>query len=139
MSLWGSLFTAVKGGANEAAEKAADANAVRILDQQVRDADAALIRAQTDLAGLFGEHRTLVAYSAMYGPAAASMVTSRSLPVRVVKLVRDYGAVITLAAVVLTVAPHWTIWLVGLFTLINAGFLAASIAFAGRESLRPRP
>ena len=55
MSLWGSLFTAVKGGANEAAEKAADANAVRILDQQVRDADAALIRAQTDLAGLMGK------------------------------------------------------------------------------------
>ena len=56
-----------------------------------------------------------------------------------VKLVRDYGAVIFLAGVVLTVAPQWTIWLVGLFTLINAGFLAASIAFAGRESLRPRP
>jgi phosphatidylglycerophosphate synthase len=71
------------------------------------------------------------------GPQAASMVTSRSLPVRLVKLVRDYGAVIALAGVVLTVAPQWTIWLVGLFTLINAGFLAASIAFAGRQALRP--
>ena len=71
------------------------------------------------------------------GPAAASMVTSRSLPVRVVKLVRDYGAVITLAAVVLAVAPQWTIWLVGGFTLVNAGFLAASIAYSGRQSLRP--
>ena len=71
------------------------------------------------------------------GPQAASMVTSRSLPVRVVKLVRDYGAVIALAGVVLTVAPQWTIWLVGGFTLVNAGFLAASIAFAGRQSLRP--
>jgi phosphatidylglycerophosphate synthase len=71
------------------------------------------------------------------GPQAASMVTSRSLPVRVVKLIRDYGAVITVAGVVLTVAPQWTIWLVGVFTLINAGFLAASIAFAGRQSLRP--
>jgi phosphatidylglycerophosphate synthase len=71
------------------------------------------------------------------GPQAASMVTSRSLPVRVVKLVRDYGAVITLAGVLLTVAPQWTIWLVGVFTLVNAGFLAASIAFAGRQSLRP--
>lgn len=70
------------------------------------------------------------------GPQAASMVTSRSLPVRVVKLVRDYGAVIALAGVVLTVAPQWTIWLVGLFTLINGGFLAASIAFAGRQALR---
>lgn len=70
------------------------------------------------------------------GPSAASMVTSRSLPVRVVKLVRDYGAVIALAGVVLAVAPQWTIWVVGIFTLINAAFLAASIAFAGREALR---
>lgn len=69
------------------------------------------------------------------GPQAASMVTSTSLPVRVVKLVRDYGAVITLAGLVLTIAPQWTIWLVGLFTLINAGFLAASIAFSGRQAL----
>jgi phosphatidylglycerophosphate synthase len=70
------------------------------------------------------------------GPQAASIVTSRSLPVRLVKLVRDYGAVIALAGVVLTVAPQWTIWLVALFTLINGGFLAASIAFAGRQALR---
>jgi phosphatidylglycerophosphate synthase len=70
------------------------------------------------------------------GPNAASMVTNRSMPVRVVKLVRDYGAVIFLAGLVLTVAPQLTIWLVGLFTLVNGAFLAASIAFAGRESLR---
>ena len=70
------------------------------------------------------------------GPNAASMVTSTSTPVRVAKLVRDYGAVIFLAGVVLTVAPHWMVWLVGLFTLINGAFLAASIAFSGREALR---
>ncbi|MEV6303856.1 CDP-alcohol phosphatidyltransferase family protein [Actinoplanes sp. NPDC051861] len=70
------------------------------------------------------------------GDQAASMVTSRSLPVRAVKLIRDYGAVITLAGVVLTVAPQWTVWFVALFTLINGGFLAASIAFAGRAALR---
>ena len=55
MSVWGRLFTAVRGGANEVAEKAADANAMRILDQQVRDADTALMQAQTDLAGLMGK------------------------------------------------------------------------------------
>jgi phosphatidylglycerophosphate synthase len=70
------------------------------------------------------------------GPQGASMVSSSSLPVRVVKLVRDYGAVITAAGIVLTVAPQWTIWVIGAFTLINGGFLGASIAFAGRESLR---
>jgi phosphatidylglycerophosphate synthase len=72
------------------------------------------------------------------GTQAASLVTSRSLPVRLVKLVRDYGAVIALAGVVLTVAPQWTVWVVALFTLVNAAFLAASIIFSAREALRPR-
>lgn len=70
------------------------------------------------------------------GPQAASMVTSRSLPVRVVKLIRDYGAVITLAGLVLLAAPSWTVWLIAAFTLVNGGFLLASIAFAARASLR---
>ena len=70
------------------------------------------------------------------GPQGASMITSRSLPVRMAKLIRDYGAVIAVAGAVLTIAPHWTIWVIALFTLINGGFLGASIAFAGRESLR---
>ena len=70
------------------------------------------------------------------GDQAASMVTSRSLPVRLVKLIRDYGAVVALAGLVLTLVPQWTIWFVGLFTLVNAAFLAASVLFAGRESLR---
>ena len=70
------------------------------------------------------------------GSQASSMVTSRSLPVRLVKLVRDYGAVITLAGVVLAVAPQWTIFMIGAFTLINGAFLAASIAFSGRASLK---
>jgi phosphatidylglycerophosphate synthase len=70
------------------------------------------------------------------GDQAASMVTSRSLPVRLVKLVRDYGAVITLAGLVLLVLPQWTVWFIGLFTLVNAAFLAASVLFSAREALR---
>jgi phosphatidylglycerophosphate synthase len=70
------------------------------------------------------------------GDQASSMVTSRSLPVRLVKLVRDYGAVIAVAGLVLTVAPHWTVWLIGVFTLINSAFLAASIVFSGRAALK---
>ncbi len=54
MSVWAQLFTLIRGGANEAAERVADANVVRILDQQVREADGALLKAQTDLAGLMG-------------------------------------------------------------------------------------
>lgn len=71
------------------------------------------------------------------GAQAASMVTSRSLPVRVVKLVRDYGAVIALAGLVLTFAPSWTVAFVVAFTVVNGGFLLASIAFSARAALHP--
>lgn len=70
------------------------------------------------------------------GPNAASMVTSTSLPVRLVKLVRDYGAVIFVAGLVLTFVPALTFWLVVAFTVVNGGFLLASIAFSARASLR---
>ena len=67
---------------------------------------------------------------------AASMITSTSLPVRLVKLIRDYGALIFVAGLVLTFAPQWTIWAVAAFTVINSGFLLASIAFTARTALR---
>jgi len=70
------------------------------------------------------------------GPNATSMVTSMSLPVRLVKLIRDYGAVIFVAGLMLTVAPAATIWLIAACTLVNGGFLLASIAFSARWSLR---
>ncbi|MFC8618205.1 CDP-alcohol phosphatidyltransferase-like enzyme [Micromonospora palomenae] len=70
------------------------------------------------------------------GPNAASMVTSTSLPVRLVKLVRDYGAVIFVAALVLMLAPALTFWVIIAFTIVNGGFLLASIAFSARASLR---
>lgn len=38
MSVWKKLITAVRGGANEAAEAVADNQALRILDQEIRDA-----------------------------------------------------------------------------------------------------
>jgi phage shock protein A len=52
MSVWGKLFTALRGGVNEAAESVADSQAMRILDQELRDADNALRQARSDLAGL---------------------------------------------------------------------------------------
>jgi len=69
------------------------------------------------------------------GPNAGSMVTSTSLPVRLVKLVRDYGAVIFVAGLVLLAVPQWTIWLLLAYTVINGGFLVASIGFTMRRSL----
>ncbi|MEU8078325.1 CDP-alcohol phosphatidyltransferase family protein [Catellatospora citrea] len=67
---------------------------------------------------------------------ANSMVTSTSLPVRIVKLVRDYGAVIFVAGLVLTLAPTLTIWFIAAFTVVNFGFLLASITFTARTALR---
>jgi phage shock protein A len=52
MSVWGKLFTAMRGGVNEAAESVADGQAMRILDQELRDADNALRKARGDLAGM---------------------------------------------------------------------------------------
>lgn len=67
---------------------------------------------------------------------ANSMVTSTSLPVRIVKLIRDYGAVIFVAGLVLTFAPALTIWFVAAFTVVNFGFLLTSITFTARTALR---
>ncbi|MBB3999468.1 PspA/IM30 family protein [Aureimonas pseudogalii] len=59
MSVWGKLFSAVRGGVNEVAEGAADAQALRILDQEIRDAEAALRRARSDLAGIMATTKSL--------------------------------------------------------------------------------
>jgi phage shock protein A len=49
------LWTALRGAANEAGEAAVDANATRILDQEIRDADAELRDARVALAGMMGK------------------------------------------------------------------------------------
>lgn len=59
MSVWGKLFTAMRGGVNEAAETAADSQALRILDQEIRDAENALRRARSDLAGIMANAKRL--------------------------------------------------------------------------------
>jgi phosphatidylglycerophosphate synthase len=79
----------------------------------------------------------LVTSEMQKGEAAQSLITSGSAPVRVVKLVRDYGAVITVIALVLAFQPSWTLAVLVAFTAMNGAFLAASIAAAVRASLRP--
>jgi phosphatidylglycerophosphate synthase len=71
------------------------------------------------------------------GDTAQSLVSGSSLPIRLVKLIRDYGAVVTLVGLVLAFVPQWTIGLMIAFTAVNGLFLAASIAAAARASLRP--
>jgi phage shock protein A len=59
MTLWRKLFTLGRAGAHEATAAVVDANAIRILDQELRDADAAQGRARDDLAGLVARRRVL--------------------------------------------------------------------------------
>jgi phage shock protein A len=49
------LFTALRGAANDAGEMAVDANATRILDQEIRDADTELREARIALANLMAK------------------------------------------------------------------------------------
>ena len=59
MSIWGKLFTLGRAGGHEAAQAVVDKNAIRILDQELRDADAAQGKARDDLAGLVARRRIL--------------------------------------------------------------------------------
>ncbi|HEY8573561.1 PspA/IM30 family protein [Phenylobacterium sp.] len=59
MSMWSKLITMLRGGAYEAGEAVVDANALRILDQEIRDADNALNRARDDLATLVAKRRMM--------------------------------------------------------------------------------
>ncbi|WP_205914804.1 PspA/IM30 family protein, partial [Pseudomonas viridiflava] len=56
-SIWKKLVTAVRGGASEVGESIADANAIRILDQEIRDADSALVRARDGLITIKAKHK----------------------------------------------------------------------------------
>ncbi len=49
MSLFKKIFTAVRGGAREAGEAFVDANAIRILEQEVKDAENHIAKAKQDL------------------------------------------------------------------------------------------
>ena len=59
MAIWSKLFTLGRAGAHEAAGAVVDANALRILDQEIRDADRAQGKARDDLAGLVARRRIL--------------------------------------------------------------------------------
>jgi phosphatidylglycerophosphate synthase len=73
------------------------------------------------------------------GARAQSLVPSRHPAVRVVKLIRDYGAVVTVLALVLAFAPAGARWVMAAFTVVNGGFLVASIVATARTALRVTP
>lgn len=57
MSVWGKLVTALRGGAYEMGESVVDGQALRILDQEVRDADAELRKSKEALAEIMAKHK----------------------------------------------------------------------------------
>lgn len=59
MSIFSKLIALFRGTAYEAGAAVVDANAIRILDQEIRDADAALGKARDDLATLVAKRRML--------------------------------------------------------------------------------
>lgn len=57
MNLWSKIMTALRGGANEAGEAIVDAQALRILDQEVRDADEELKQSRGSLAEMMARQK----------------------------------------------------------------------------------
>ena len=57
MSVWKKLVTAVKGGVNEAAEAVADNQALRILDQEIREAKEELRRSDHALTQIMAKRK----------------------------------------------------------------------------------
>lgn len=56
-SIWSKLFTALRGGATEVGEAIVDTQALRILDQEIRDADSAVIQARNELAKMIARQK----------------------------------------------------------------------------------
>jgi phage shock protein A len=57
MNLWSKIITALRGGASEAGEAIVDAQALRILDQEIRDADEELKQARDRLAEMMARQK----------------------------------------------------------------------------------
>lgn len=65
-----------------------------------------------------------------------SLITSRSFPVLALKLVRDYGFIVTVIAATILIAPSTMMWIMVGFVVVNGGFLMASIGQAARTAWR---
>ncbi len=57
MGVWSKLVTAVRGSANEAAEAIADTQALRILDQEIRDAEDELLKSEQALTTILAKQK----------------------------------------------------------------------------------
>lgn len=57
MNIWSKLLTALRGGVNEVGETLVDGQALRILDQEIRDSDLELRRSKEALAEIMAKHK----------------------------------------------------------------------------------
>ena len=57
MNVWSKLLTALRGGATEAGEALVDSQALRILDQEIRDAEQALRTSRESLAQIMARQK----------------------------------------------------------------------------------
>ncbi len=57
MNMWSKISTAVRGGVNEAGEAIVDRQALRILDQEIRDADNELMGSKDALTGIIAKRK----------------------------------------------------------------------------------
>jgi len=59
MGIFSKLVTALRGGATEVGESIVDSQAMRILDQEIRDADVELIRSKDALVDLMAKKKVI--------------------------------------------------------------------------------
>lgn len=57
MNVWSKMLTALRGGAHEVGEAVVDSQALRILDQEIRDADVELRKSKEALAEIMAKHK----------------------------------------------------------------------------------
>ena len=57
MNIWAKVATAIRGGINEAGEAIVDSQALRVLDQEIRDADNQLSRSKEALTGIIAKRK----------------------------------------------------------------------------------
>ncbi len=57
MNVWSKILTALRGGANEVGEAVVDSQALRILDQEIRDADLELRKSKEALAEIMAKQK----------------------------------------------------------------------------------
>jgi phosphatidylglycerophosphate synthase len=66
--------------------------------------------------------------------ANTSLISSASAAVRLLKLTRDYGFMLTSTAAVLVARPAAMFWVMVFFSLVNCGFLVAGITQAAHRA-----